>query len=83
MTNISNHEALEEIIQAFASFVEKLWYKYSKNINITQHSKAWWNNEYNKDITTYHTFRSKIDWIKYRKIVKIAKYSITKSKKSC
>ena len=79
LTNISNHEALEEIIQAFASFVEKLWYKYSKNINITQHSEAWWNNEYNRDITTYHTLRSKIDWIKYRNIVKIAKYSTTKS----
>jgi len=41
LTNISNCEVLEGITQEFASVTEKLWYKYSKKVNITKHSKAW------------------------------------------
>jgi len=41
MTNIHNHKMLEKIIQEFAFIIEKLWYKYSKNINITKCSKIW------------------------------------------
>jgi len=40
-TNISNCEILEEITQEFTFIIEKLWYKYSKNANITKHSKVW------------------------------------------
>jgi len=40
MTNISNHKVLEGITQEFTSITEKLWYKYSKNVNITKHSKT-------------------------------------------
>ena len=34
MTNIHNHEILEEITQEFASTTKKLWYQY---VNITKH----------------------------------------------
>jgi len=34
MTNIHNHEILEEITQEFASTAKKLWYQY---VNITKH----------------------------------------------
>jgi len=37
MTNIHNHEMLEEITQEFASIVKKLWYQHSKYVNITKY----------------------------------------------
>ena len=39
-TNIHDYEILEEVTQEFNSIIEKLWYKYSKYVNITKHSKA-------------------------------------------
>jgi len=68
-TNICSHN----IPQKFTFIAEELWYKHSKYVNITKHSKAWWNKEYNRDWTIYQTSRRRIDWIKYRKTVKIAK----------
>jgi len=38
-SNIYSCEMLEAITQKFASIAEKLWYKYSKSINITKYSK--------------------------------------------
>ena len=40
LTNISNYEILEGITQEFTSITEKLWYKYSKDINIKKHYKT-------------------------------------------
>ena len=73
MTNIYNYERLEEVIQEFASVTEEIWYKHSKYVNITKCSKAWWNEEYNRDLVTYQASRKRKNWIKYRKTVKIAK----------
>ena len=39
--NISDKEILEQILQIFANNMDRLWFKYSKVINITKHSKAW------------------------------------------
>ena len=53
ITNIHNCEMLEEITQEFTSITEKLWYKYSKNVNITKCSKIQWNKKCNRDLTEY------------------------------
>lgn len=73
MTNIFNCNEIEYIIQEFTSIVEDLWNQFSKLINITKRSKVWWNKECNKDIVMYHMSKSKTDWIRYRKTVKLAK----------
>jgi len=39
ISNIYSCEMLETITQKFASIVEKLWYKYSKPVNITKYFK--------------------------------------------
>ena len=39
--NIHNKNVLNQIIQEFASAIERLWYKHSKIVNITKHSKEW------------------------------------------
>ena len=43
MANIHNEIVLDQIIQEFASTIEKTWYKHSKIINILKQSKEWWN----------------------------------------
>ena len=37
--NICNENVLDQIVQEFASTMERLWYKHSKIVNITKHSK--------------------------------------------
>ena len=39
--NICNENVLNQIVQEFASATERLWYKHSKIVNITKHSKEW------------------------------------------
>ena len=73
MTNILNCKRLDEVTQEFTSIVKKLQYKHSKYTNITKYSKAWWNKECNRDLVTYQISRKRLDWIKYMKMVKMAK----------
>ena len=47
--------------------------KYSKLINITKHSKSWWNEEYNKDLAIYKSSKSIEDWKMFQKTVKSTK----------
>ena len=53
MSFIQNIEALENIIQILAINIDSTWLKYSKNVNITKYSKAWWNEDYYKDLNKY------------------------------
>jgi len=61
MSNIINHDILEQITQEFTTTTENLWNKYSKSVNITKHFKVWWNEEYNRKLTTYQASRRRID----------------------
>jgi len=71
--NIPDCETLEKITQEFTSIIEKLWIKYLKYINITKHSKVWWNEKCNRDLSLYQISRSRSDWNKFKKSVKRAK----------
>ena len=64
---------LEWITQEFTFIAEELWNKYSKLVNITEYSKTWQNEKWNRNLVIYQTFRRRIDWIKYKKSVKMAK----------
>ena len=35
------------------SCMEKIWYKYSKIVNITKYSKAWWDENCHRDLVSY------------------------------
>jgi len=51
--DIQDCKILERVMQEFASIAEKLWHKYSKHVNITKHSKVWWNEKCNKNLAKY------------------------------
>jgi len=40
---LSNKALLELAVQEFTNKSDVIWYKFSKCINITKYSKAWWN----------------------------------------
>ena len=39
--NIPSREVLKQIIQIFTNNMDRIWYKHSKIVNITKHSKVW------------------------------------------
>jgi len=39
--HISSKETLEQTVQEFAKNTDKIWFKHSKIVNITKHSKSW------------------------------------------
>jgi len=61
MSNITNIELLEKVVQEYMTLSDFLWNKYSKLVKITKHFKVWWNEEYNVKLNVYHTFKSIVD----------------------
>ena len=53
MSSIQSIEGLKNIVQMLAINIDNTWYKYSKNINITKHSKVWWDEDCHKDLNMY------------------------------
>jgi len=45
--SIMNHESLEYTFNSLATRIEQAWLSNTKNINITKHSKKWWNDNCN------------------------------------
>ena len=40
-TDISSKDSPENVVQEYARNSNYIFYKFSKNVNITKHSKAW------------------------------------------
>ena len=70
-SNIPNKESLETIIQKYTRISD---YKFSKNINITKYSKAWWNEECSEKITKYRLSKTIENWKNFKKVIKKTKY---------
>jgi len=54
--------------------VENACEKNSKVINITKHSKSWWDKSYSRDLEKYRLSKSLEDWKQFQRIVKNTKY---------
>jgi len=49
---------LKHIVQTFADCMEKIWNKHSRIVNITKHSKVWWDEDCCRSLENYqHTKR--------------------------
>ena len=69
--NIFNKEILEQTLQTFANNINRLWFKYSKVVNITKHLKTWWNDDCYRNLEKYRISKWLEDW----KIFKDTYYS--------
>jgi len=74
--DISSKESLENIVQEYSRILHSTWYKFSKNVNITKHSKAWWNEECSIKLNTYCFFKSLEDWKKLKRFIKKTKCTL-------
>jgi len=74
-TSIHNTESLEKVIQYLASKTEKIWFEHSKTVNITRHSKAWWNKDCHHSLDKYHQTQSLENWKDFKSTVKKSKCS--------
>lgn len=71
--DILNSESLEEVVQEYMIILDSLWYKFSKNINITKHSQVQWNKEYNTKLNVYYSSKLIVDWKDFKDFVKKTK----------
>ena len=46
-SNLTNQESLEEVVNLFASKIKQAWNANARKVNITKHSKKWWNEDCN------------------------------------
>jgi len=52
-SHIDSIEVLESIVQNFTDCTDNIWFKHSKLVNITRHSKLWWNNNCQRYLDLY------------------------------
>ena len=58
---LTNVESLENAVDSFATAIEKAWEKNSKIVNISKHSKSWWDMNCSRDLENYRLTRSLVD----------------------
>ena len=61
-SNISDIASLDRAVNKFVSIVEVTWENNLKVINITRHSKSWWDKSYSRNLEKYRLSKSLEDW---------------------
>ena len=61
-SNLLDKEGLERVVIEFTKVVKYAWEKNSKFVNITKHSKSWWDTSCSRDLERYRLTRSLEDW---------------------
>ena len=73
--SILDSTTLEEVVNSFTIDVDSIWCKHSKKVNIMKHSKAWWDNNCQKDLDMYRQSKQLEDWKRFKETVKRAKHN--------
>jgi len=79
-SSITNCKSLEQIINSLASRLEQAWFSNAKNVNITKHSKKWWNDDCNRSLSKYRESKTLEDWKSFKYIVKSTKRTFFNTK---
>ena len=72
-SDLSNIDFLEHSVQVLAHTIDRICGKNSKIINITKHSKSWWDGYYNRNLEKYRTTKCIEDQKQFKKTVKSTK----------
>ena len=74
INSIQNITTLEEVVHSLTNNTNRIWYKYSKKVNITKDFKAWWNDNCHRNLDIYRKFKWLEDWKRFKRTVKKTKY---------
>jgi len=80
ITDLSDIHLLEDVTNTFVSKIKNTWRVNSKQVNITKHSKSWWNEECSLALSNYKTTRSLENWKIFKSKVKTTKQSFFNNK---
>ena len=73
MSNITNHEDLEQVVNQLGSIIDQSWTNNVKKSKISKHLKQWWSDDCKRSLNNYRLSRSLDNWKKFKKLVKNAK----------
>ena len=73
ISNLLNVKLLKNIVLSFARSIERIWEENLKMVNITKHSKSWWNINCSRDLENYKSTKHIEDWKQFKKTVKNTK----------
>ena len=57
MSNILDIILLKSSVQTITHATESLWTQYLKTVNITKHSKSWWDSNCKRDLEKYRSLK--------------------------
>ena len=66
-------ESLENVVLTLVCFIKRIQEENLKIVNITIHSKTWWNEKYNRDLKKYKLTKHVKNWKQFKRIVKNTK----------
>ena len=74
-SDIHDENSLENVIQTIAWSADSFWNHYSRTINITKHSKSWWNASCSNTFERYRNMKKIKDWKAFRNTIKKTKHN--------
>ena len=74
-SNLSDIISLKSTICTFAHYLDIIWEKNSRIVNITKHPKSWWNMNCSRDLEKYRSSKCIEDWKQFKNMVKSTKHS--------
>ena len=72
---LTDIKLLENAVNSFITTIERAWEKNSKIVNISKHSKSWWDMNCSRDLENQRSIRSLADWKQFKNTVKNTKHS--------
>ena len=74
ISDLLNSDSLEISVLNLTHSMKRTWEKHLKIVNITKHSKSWWNNNCKCNLNIYRSTKHIKDWKQFKRMVKNAKH---------
>ena len=68
-SDLLNSDLLEISVLNLTYSMERIWEKYSKVVNITKHSKSWWDDNCKCNLDIYRSTKHIEDWKQFKRTV--------------
>jgi len=65
-SDLNSKDKVEKFTNDVANIFNTAWNRFSKETKITKHSKAWWDQECDNNLRTYHQSQTTDNWTKFK-----------------